>query len=164
MLALEHRIITKEHHVHITELTIGIIQSKNAGGKSIVYDNLTWEDACKIEVELIAKYGRVDLGTGTLVNLTAGGEGTLKRITTPETRYKMSIAKKGKKGLRQSKKQRQKTSELMKGVNSKKIINTKSGIIYNSIQEAAEQNNIKRATLSNYLTGRTKNKTNLKYY
>ena len=76
----------------------------------------------------------------------------------------MSIAKKGKKGLRQSKKQRQKTSELMKGVNSKKIINTKSGIIYNSIQEAAEQNNIKRATLSNYLTGRTKNKTNLKYY
>ena len=138
---------------------------KKCGRKvDIVYDNLTWEDACKIEVELIAKYGRVDLGTGTLVNLTAGGEGTLKRITTPETRYKMSIAKKGKKWLRQSKEQRQKTSELMKGVNSKKIINTKSGIIYNSIQEAAEQNNIKRATLSNYLTGRTKNKTNLKYY
>ena len=110
---------------------------KKCGWKvDIVCDNLTWEDACKIEVELIAKYGRVDLGTGTLVNLTAGGEGTLKRITTPETRYKMSIAKKGKKGLRQSKEQRQKTSELMKGVNSKKIINTKSGIIYNSIQEA----------------------------
>lgn len=138
---------------------------KKCGWKvDIVFDKLTWEEACKKEVELIKKYGRIDLGTGTLVNLTEGGEGAIGRVVKEETRYKMSIAKKGKKGLRQSKEQRQKTSELMRGVNSKKIINTKSGIIYNSIQEAAEQNNIKRATLSNYLTGRTKNNTNLKYY
>ena len=137
---------------------------KKCGWKvDVVFDNLTWEDACKIEVELIAKYGRVDLGTGTLVNLTAGGEGTLKRITTPETRYKMSIAKKGKKGLRQSKEQRQKTSELMKGVNSKKIINTETGEVFKSVEEAANSIGISRVALSLKLTGKTKNKTNLNY-
>ena len=41
----------------------------------IVFDNLSWEDACLKEIELIALYGRKDLGTGTLVNFTNGGEG-----------------------------------------------------------------------------------------
>jgi hypothetical protein len=41
----------------------------------IVVNNISWEDACKKEKELIKLYGRKDLKTGTLVNLTEGGEG-----------------------------------------------------------------------------------------
>lgn len=41
----------------------------------IVYDNLSWKDACEKEIELINKYGRRDIGTGTLCNLTIGGDG-----------------------------------------------------------------------------------------
>lgn len=41
----------------------------------IVFDNLSWEDACLKEIELIALYGRKDLEKGNLVNFTDGGEG-----------------------------------------------------------------------------------------
>jgi hypothetical protein len=40
----------------------------------ILMDNLTWEQACEKEKEFISIYGRRDLGQGTLVNLTNGGE------------------------------------------------------------------------------------------
>lgn len=43
----------------------------------IVFDNITWEEACLKEVELVSLHGRKDLGTGTLTNLTNGGEGRL---------------------------------------------------------------------------------------
>jgi hypothetical protein len=50
----------------------------------IVFDDLTWEEACLKEIELIALYGRKDLKTGSLVNFTEGGDGRLgsqNRIT-----------------------------------------------------------------------------------
>lgn len=42
----------------------------------ILFDDLTWEEACEKEKEFISLYGRIDLGKGTLVNLTDGGEGS----------------------------------------------------------------------------------------
>tara|TARA_R110000796_G_C14301929_1_gene405371 strand:- start:53 stop:589 length:537 start_codon:yes stop_codon:yes gene_type:complete len=42
----------------------------------ILFDNLTKDKAIKKEIEFIKLYGRVDLKTGTLCNLTMGGEGT----------------------------------------------------------------------------------------
>ena len=56
----------------------------------ILFDNLTWNDACNKEIELIAFYGREDLGNGSLVNLTDGGEGTLGFQANDEYRKKMS--------------------------------------------------------------------------
>ena len=41
----------------------------------IVFDDLSWEEACLKEIELIALYGRKDLGKGSLINFTDGGEG-----------------------------------------------------------------------------------------
>lgn len=134
---------------------------KKCGWKvDIIFDNLTWENACKIEVELISKYGRVDLGTGTLVNLTDGGEGTLKRITTPETRLKMSKTRKGAKCTNEHK---EKTRLSMLGKNKKKVIDNQNGKIYESVSDAALFLNIPAPTLSRYLNGVLKNKTTMNY-
>lgn len=40
-----------------------------------VKKNMTNEEACLLEIELISKYGRKDLGTGNLLNQTCGGDG-----------------------------------------------------------------------------------------
>jgi hypothetical protein len=58
-----------------------------------IKEHLTDEEACAIETQLIEKYGRKDLGTGILRNLTSGGEGP---IPGPVVRKKLSDAKKGK--------------------------------------------------------------------
>ena len=42
----------------------------------ILFDNLTKEQVIEKEIEFIELYGRVDLKTGTLCNMTCGGEGT----------------------------------------------------------------------------------------
>jgi hypothetical protein len=47
-------------------------------------------DAFKCEIALIAQFGRRDLGTGTLCNLTDGGEGMTGNKRSPETRAKIS--------------------------------------------------------------------------
>jgi group I intron endonuclease len=47
---------------------------------------------------------------------------------------------------------------------SKKVIDEATGIIYESISEAAIKIGINRCSLGAYLSGRTQNKTSLKYY
>jgi hypothetical protein len=95
----------------------------------IIMDGLTWEQACEKEKEFISIYGRKDLGKGTLVNLTDGGEGGLGairdkeqmkrlaelnrgRVKSEETRRKISESNKGKKLTEEQKK---KISDSMKG-------------------------------------------------
>lgn len=58
-----------------------------------VATGLSETDAFKLEMELIKKYGRKDLGTGLLRNLTSGGEGA---TPGPELRKRLSDIKKGK--------------------------------------------------------------------
>ena len=48
------------------------------------------------EIEAIRKFGRLDLGLGTLLNLTDGGEGSSGFIHTAISIVKMSQSKKGK--------------------------------------------------------------------
>jgi len=43
----------------------------------ILLEDLTWEQACEKEKEFIKLYGRKDLGLGTLVNMTDGGDGLI---------------------------------------------------------------------------------------
>lgn len=57
----------------------------------IVCRDITYEEACFLEIALIAKYGRSDLNEGSLTNMTDGGVGfpnlspeTKKLIYTPE--------------------------------------------------------------------------------
>ena len=62
----------------------------------IIHTDLDWQSACLIEIDLIKKYGRLDLGTGILINNTNGGDGTSNRIITNEFREKMKNSKLGK--------------------------------------------------------------------
>ncbi len=52
----------------------------------VLFDDLSWEKACEKEIEFIALYGRRDKKTGTLVNMTDGGEGTVGYRHTDETK------------------------------------------------------------------------------
>jgi len=56
----------------------------------ILHDDVPWNEACQIEMDLIKQYGRKAFGEGTLVNLTEGGEGRLGLKASKETKAKMS--------------------------------------------------------------------------
>lgn len=60
----------------------------------IYQDNLTDQEALNLEIELISKFGRIDLKTGTLCNLTEGGEGSSGRIASEETKKTLERTKK----------------------------------------------------------------------
>lgn len=55
----------------------------------ITHRNINWEEACSIEKYLISFYGRRDLGLGSLVNQTNGGDG----LVNPSKEVKLSIGK-----------------------------------------------------------------------
>jgi hypothetical protein len=74
--------------------------------------NLTEEEAINHEIYMIAVFGRKDLGTGILRNLTNGGDGISGSLRTNETKEKIRCALKGKK-LTENRKQ--KISEARKG-------------------------------------------------
>lgn len=76
----------------------------------ILKEGVTWEEACNLEKSLIKEYGRRDLGVGTLVNMTDGGEGieNPSEEVRKKLRYKKSDAHKQllreyQKGVKQSK-------------------------------------------------------------
>ena len=92
------------------------IVSKTPYEVEIIVDYLTWEQALEKEKEFIQLYGRRDLNTGTLVNLTDGGDGILGYIPTKEMKEKLSNHFKGKTpNLTDS--ERKKRSELFKKLN-----------------------------------------------
>ena len=80
--------------------------------------NLTEEEAFKHEIYMIAVFGRIDLGTGILHNMTNGGEGASGAIRSDETRKKLSEANKGENnyfyGRTHSEETKRKMSEVHK--------------------------------------------------
>lgn len=71
-----------------------IAEKNNCFEIRILQQGLTFDEACDKEIELIQQYGRLDLGTGCLTNMTVGGEGNSN--PSKETRKKISDANKGK--------------------------------------------------------------------
>lgn len=70
----------------------------------ILKTNLTKEEAYELEIILISWYGRRDLGLGSLVNLTNGGDGSNNVIVSQETRNKISKSHTGSKRSEETKK------------------------------------------------------------
>lgn len=70
--------------------TVQLVGSDNIS--IAIIENLSKQDACRIEQTLIAYYGRRDIGAGPLTNMTDGGEG-IQNVSI-ESRKKISDAHK----------------------------------------------------------------------
>ena len=75
--------------------------NKHSYVAEILFDDITWEEACLKEMELINFYGRRDRNSGTLINMTDGGAGgdTMSGRKNPSLSARNS-AKKGMPGLK----------------------------------------------------------------
>lgn len=71
------------------------IEKKYGRDVEIITDGLTNDEAIQLEIKTIAKYGRLNLGTGTLCNMTDGGEGGFGLKHTDESKKLMSEAAMG---------------------------------------------------------------------
>lgn len=86
------------------------VVSKSDYEVEILMDGLTWKQACEKEKEFIKLYGRKDLKTGTLCNLTCGGDGVID--ISEEARYKIGN---GNRGIPRTEKVKEKISSKNKG-------------------------------------------------
>lgn len=206
------------------------ITSKTEYAVDILFEDISWDEACKKEIEFIRLYGRINNKTGVLCNLTDGGDGIYGAVRSLEHREKLRIANTGKVvsegtkeklrianlGKKQSIETRQKRSNSLKGRkqskehtekvrlknigkkisiesinkmiaskagfkhseatkksislsnkgktrNSKKILCVSDGLIFSSNKEAGKYFNIGSTAISKQITGKRKNKFNLKY-
>ena len=143
------------------------IANKSGYEVEIIFDDLSWEEACKKEKEFITLYGRIDTKTGILSNMTNGGDGTIginvwnkgKKLSDKHIQS-LSKAQTGLKRSRES---------ILKAIETKKnnfttrgriVLNTQNGIYYSSVSEAANAIGKKQSYLSLVLNGGIKhNKT-----
>lgn len=127
----------------------------------ILLDDVSWEEASSWEKYLIEIHGRSDINAGHLCNMTDGGDG----MVNPSESIRAKIAT-GKKGKPTSLETRAKQSESKlgsKNVRSKKVIDTVTGKVYESVMNASCVLSINHSTLSRWLSGYTPNKSSLEY-
>ena len=79
-----------------------------------IFSDLSENDSFIMEMNLISKYGRMDLGTGTLTNLSEGGEGQSGWIPDDDYRKRMSDSTRGEKNGMFGKNQSNETKEKIK--------------------------------------------------
>jgi len=143
----------------------------------IISLNLDVETAKELEIFLIQLYGRKDLKTGNLVNMTDGGDGCLNLKHSKETRKKQGLGRKNKpiseahifalikantgrkvseEGKIKMKLNNKKKLIPLGIVKKKKIIDTITGEIFNSMQECSRIKNINYSTLQRSIKGKGK--------
>jgi hypothetical protein len=144
------------------------IKNRTGVDVEIVARDLDWATACELETLMIQEYGRFDLGTGRLVNMTDGGDGTLNFFPSKETREKMRNSALGKKKSEQA---RLKTSEARKGSgngmfgkiphNASKVYCGYLNKEFNTATACAKELGISQSHISCMMAGKTENIYNI---
>lgn len=136
------------------------IVNKHGYRIEFVDTNLSEAKAFELEMFYINFIGRRDLGTGTLINKTDGGEGNSGRIVSIEHKKYLSNLMKGKKhpmyGTKRSKETRRKIHEAVSGDNNKNLkpVVNQFGETFVSIGEAQKYCNLKSGSgISSCLNG-----------
>lgn len=119
----------------------------------IIQENLTQENCFELEIFLISLYGRKDIKTGILCNLTDGGEGRKNVVTSLKTRLIRS-----KNAIKEIKNM-QTRGVLKKETRSQKVIDNNTGIIYDTIIDASIIANITLRHFKRCLYGERPNYT-----
>lgn len=89
----------KKHNKIFTRIVAKLEHMGIATQVERILDGLTEPEAFEIERAEIAKHGRIDKGTGTLANMTDGGEGATGVVRSAETRAKLSASLKGNRNM-----------------------------------------------------------------
>jgi hypothetical protein len=92
----------------------------------IIESNLTEEKAFLLERKYIKHYGRKDIGTGILRNMTDGGDGIMGHKHSEETKRKIAQARLGK-PTRLGKKMSEEQKEKLRQANLGKIVSAETG-------------------------------------
>lgn len=152
----------------------------------IVATSLTAQEALILEKKLIESYGRQDMGTGSLVNMTAGGEGVVDYVFTEEHRQKLAITSTGRKHTEEfkamvsrihtgkvvSEETRKKQSDYRTGrrlsdeqklklrgkVNSlsRQVMCVQTGVVYSSVTNAARATGSDGSSITKVCKGKKK--------
>lgn len=106
-----NRIHDKRHNVTVP---------KDENRRKILCENLTEKEALSLETSLISQYGRKDLGTGILRNMTNGGEGISGWVMPQECKDNLREQRLGKSyderyGKEKAKRIKRKISEKSSG-------------------------------------------------
>lgn len=140
------------------------VVNKHGFTYEIVSKDISREDAKELEIFLIELYGRRDLHTGNLVNMTGGGDGMYN--LSHEGKMSMINHRTGKKKSEECKMKMSLSQSRGKHSQAKKVIDVSNGIIYDCIKDAAESYGIGYHNLKDKLANRKNcvNNTTLRYY
>lgn len=140
------------------------VKNKTKIRVEIIMENLSWEEACEKEKEFIALYGVRSNCTGSLVNLTMGGEGAFGRRVSEATRRRIGVSVSGANHGMYRKSHTREARSRISEAGSKRVINTQTGEVFSSVKVAAAKIGLRPNTLSRKLSGIRSNNTTLKYY
>lgn len=121
----------------------------------IVTESIQEWYAFELERDLILAHGRRIDNSGTLVNITEGGEGISGLTHSAESKKKMSDAKIGNTfmlGLTRSDSSKKKMSDAKRKI--MKPVKRDDGVIYESTHAAAKQTGARQGGIVNCLKGR----------
>ena len=101
----------------------------------IVARDLSWEQACELEQLMIQEYGRKDLGLGSLVNMTDGGDGQVNPSVETIEKSKKS---RGKIVVSDATKEKMRAARIGKSYISKPVLDLMTGFFYDNMRQACD--------------------------